>query len=59
MNCPKCNGKIIVSDIVHNDDTQETYRKKKCIDCGHVFYTVEFITEETRQFRRDWIYHHR
>lgn len=55
MKCPKCTkGKVIVMDIVHNESKQETYRKKKCIDCGHIFYTAEFPVDYDRQLRKDW-----
>lgn len=29
MECPKCKGRTIVMDIVHNKSKKETYRKKR------------------------------
>lgn len=54
MTCPDCCGKVTVADTVHITDTNEIYRKRKCLECGHVFYTTEFEVEKTEQFRNEW-----
>ena len=59
MTCPECGGKVAVIDISHNTDTNETYRKKKCLDCNHRFQTVEFEVELDEKLTREWIKHHR
>lgn len=41
MNCPKCGGKTKVTDVVNNFSHNETYRRRKCVTCDHVFYTTE------------------
>lgn len=52
--CPKCGGKSKSFNIVHNNKNKETYRERICLDCGRVFYTVEFDIPPTRRFLRDW-----
>lgn len=54
MKCPNCNGKTTVTDTVHRDDTNETYRKKKCLNCGHTFYTVEFDIDDPAAVQDIW-----
>ena len=53
MVCPKCKGKIQNVATV-NVSWNEVYRRKKCLDCGHVFYTAEFEVEVTKRFKREW-----
>ena len=48
MKCPKCSGKSVVADVKHKSD--ETHRKKKCKDCGHVFYTLEIIADDGAEY---------
>ena len=54
MKCPKCEGEV--KSICGQVDTpnNETYRCKKCVDCGYTFYTVEFEVEVTPQFKKEW-----
>lgn len=59
MICPKCGGKIKVSDLVHNDTHNETYRRKECKLCGYRFYTTEYEVEKTSEFWRIWSNNHR
>lgn len=58
MTCPKCNGKIqnIKSVAVSNN---EVFKRKKCLECGHVFHTVEFEVEVTPQFKKEWNHYER
>lgn len=39
MNCPVCGGdnKVICS----RKDCESIYRRRKCLDCGYIFYTTE------------------
>lgn len=53
MKCPKCSGKIQVTDTVHTADN-EIYRKRKCLSCGRFFYTTEFEVEVTAEFLEEW-----
>lgn len=39
MKCPKCKGDVKVEYTL--SDTEGVYRKRRCIKCGHVFYTSE------------------
>ena len=36
MICPKCKNKLVLVDVVHNLEENETYRAKRCSngDCG-------------------------
>lgn len=45
MVCPKCEGKVSVIDVRHDQGSNETYRQRKCTVCQHIFYTVEFEVE--------------
>lgn len=60
MNCPKCKStRLGVMDSVHNRDANETYRKRKCTECGKIFYTVEFEAAYDELFAKDWNSNHR
>jgi transcriptional regulator NrdR family protein len=60
MNCPKCNcSSCTTIDTVQNRTDNEVYRKRKCRDCGHIFYTSEFEVEYSDQFKKDWNKHYR
>ena len=41
LNCPICGGKTKVIDTRHTSNN-ETYRKKRCENCGEIFFTLEF-----------------
>lgn len=53
MTCPKCKGKVHEVCAV-NVSWNETYRQKKCNECGHIFFTVEFEAEANSRFKREW-----
>ena len=59
MTCPKCNGKLIMLDNSHNDELNETYRRKKCSDCGHVIHTTEFEVDWDETFKKEWSKYYR
>ena len=59
MKCPKCNGPLRVLDTVQNDRENEIYRARKCIECGHTFFTVEYEVIENQRFAEDWAEGHR
>jgi transcriptional regulator NrdR family protein len=52
MNCPKCSGRALVVDSVLAEE--ENYRKRRCLDCNHVFYTVEYEAVRNEEFREQW-----
>lgn len=54
MNCPKCGGKTGVTDTVHNLNDSETYRRRKCAECGNIFYTTEFDVDFDETYRKNW-----
>ena len=39
MQCPKCKGDVKVEYTL--SDEEGVYRKRRCLECGHVFYTSE------------------
>lgn len=39
MNCPLCNGPTSVVDS--RPDEESVHRRRKCLDCGHRFGTIE------------------
>lgn len=43
MDCLKCNGATKVTDSRRADHV--TYRIRKCLECGHKFYTKEVETD--------------
>ena len=59
MICPNCGGKTGVTDRVDNTWDDETYRKRVCHECGHIFYTTEIEVEANDQFKDNWYKHHR
>ena len=58
MNCPKCDDTVLVIDTV-NLPSNEIYRKRKCSECGHIFYTAEFEVEHNQDFIDEWNANHR
>lgn len=58
MVCPKCKGKVVIVDSV-NTPEEEIYRRRKCIECGHNFYTVEFEVECNAKFEEEWAAYYR
>lgn len=59
MLCPKCGDKTTVFDSSFNHKINEYYRKRRCLACGHEFFTAEFEVEPTEQFLKDWLEYHR
>lgn len=61
MNCPICNNyttKVVTG--VNNHTDNERYRQRKCMKCGHIFYTGEFEVEASDDFIIDvWNYYQR
>ena len=53
MVCPKCKGKVKTLRTV-DVSWNESYRQKKCLDCGHIFYTAEFEVEPNKRFKKEW-----
>lgn len=49
MNCPKCGGKTQIPGT--RSDGEKVYRKRKCIECGHVFYTEEQLTANSYGYK--------
>lgn len=53
MICPECGGKIKVMETAQTENN-ETYRRKKCLECGRLIFTAEYEVEPTEQFRTEW-----
>lgn len=57
MVCKKCGGGLWIIDNVHNLNN-ESYRRRKCKECGHIMYTIE--TEvEWDDIKYRWSLYHR
>ena len=52
MTCPVCGGSVTAVDTAHT--CEETYRRRKCKECGHIFFTTE---SELKTSARDFRYH--
>ena len=59
MHCPKCEGKVTVCDTVHVKKTNEIYRKRKCTDCGHTFFSVEYEVDNDDALGLIWARNYR
>lgn len=59
MRCPYCNGKQNIIDVVHNAKENETYRARKCAECGALIYTVEYEVIHNQKFAEEWVANHR
>lgn len=53
MICPKCGGKISVVQTIQNKETNETYRRKKCMFCRYLFYTIEYEIEHDEHIKKE------
>jgi transcriptional regulator NrdR family protein len=52
MTCPECGGKVRVLENFDTSDN-EIYRRRRCTECSHIFYTVEYEVEHTKQLTID------
>ena len=58
MKCNKCMGKTTVCDTTHTKEN-ETYRRRICLVCGSVFFTMEFEVDANAEFKKEWRKSHR
>ena len=54
MVCPKCGGKTKVNKTIQIKDDNEVYRNRKCLACGHSFYTTEFEVDFEGIYKEIW-----
>lgn len=47
--CPKCMGGVKVKDSRPRDVDGVIRRKKECLECGHIFYTLEINEEDLKE----------
>ena len=60
MICRKCKSQVHTIDVVQNTDTNDIYRKKKCLSCGYTCYTFEKVVKfHDRKFQKNWNKYHR
>ena len=45
MTCPVCGGKTKVTDTSY-PDCESVRRRRKCVDCGYKFNTIEYEEEK-------------
>lgn len=55
MKCPSCRGKDYRAVITNNLFEDQTVRKRRCADCGHVWFTVEI---EVNRYAVGWSHEH-
>lgn len=61
MFCPNCKGKVRVIDNVNTPDN-EMLRKKVCLDCGVVSFSLEHpisVGPDLSDLMKKWQKHHR
>ena len=49
MLCPICGYKTQVFDVKTNMEENEVRRRRKCVQCGHRFWTMEFEVERPKK----------
>lgn len=49
MDCPTCKG--CSSIIGSRNNGAAVYRERKCLSCGHIFYTEEHPSESSAKYR--------
>mgnify|MGYP006383826749 CR=1 FL=1 len=52
MRCPACKGKLKTVDTIPYSDNS-IYRRKRCLECGYLFYTIEFEVERNEKGRKE------
>ena len=65
ITCPICGGEAWVKGV--EGDCGATYRRRKCVDCGHSIYTEETETKEAQtiyhelhgEYRRNYLKNYR
>lgn len=57
MHCPNCDSPTRVVDVSHNKKTHAMYRKRKCRECGYIFYTTCVESREPNSHRNFRIYY--
>lgn len=60
MRCPKCNTEYAATVDSVTTPANEVLRKKKCPECGHVFFSVEeAVDEDTEAYVKTRLYRYR
>lgn len=54
MKCPKCKSGARVTDSIRISEHNEVYRRRTCLECGHIFYTAEMEVDHNDQFKKLW-----
>lgn len=49
MTCPVCGGKTIVSGC--KADCESVQRERRCMECGHIFYTEESVVQDPYKYK--------
>jgi transcriptional regulator NrdR family protein len=53
MKCPVCGADSrIIKNLANSDN--DTFRLRQCRECSNTFYTIEFVIEDTDQFKHEW-----
>lgn len=54
LRCPECKTIKTVSVEEVRTSENEVYRRNRCIECGHVFYSLETEVEADKTLRDIW-----
>lgn len=55
MKCPQCRSRQYRAIITNNLFDDQTIRKRRCVDCGHIWFTVEM---EVSRYAMGWSHDH-
>ena len=53
MKCPKCGGRTKVIDTRY-PSADETLRRRDCVVCEYIFFTIEYEINDDPRFRKCW-----
>lgn len=54
MNCPECGfSNYRVMDTINSADGK-IYRRRKCLECGELFRTVEVMDDGSEEFKKNY-----
>lgn len=56
IKCPKCGVQSKSTLNAFDSDNNEAYRQRVCRnpECGHIFFTIEFVVETNQELIDTW-----
>lgn len=55
MVCAKCESYNVTVSYTVPGKHNVIYRRRKCLDCGNIFFTMEMEIVDNQFFREEWI----